>query len=188
MIALGAFRVSVGSRMEWSPMSPEQFLVRIQDPGLLRLLELGGPPLTRDARRMMLCIALQESGPQLEARYQNSPSSSPGPARSFWQFESGGGCAGVLTHRASKDLAHALCRECTVQPHAAAVWRAMEGHDILAAGFARLLLWTLPEPLPAMESDGWTQYMSAWRPGKPHRDAWSRNWPVATAATESAGV
>jgi hypothetical protein len=160
-------------------MTPEHFLKRIIDPGLTVIAEIGGPKPSHDARRMMLCIALQESGPSLNARYQNSPSSSPGPARGWWQFEQGGGVAGVLQHGASKTMAYEVCDRIDVVVQAAAVWRAIEGNDVLSCAFARLLLWTDPKALPTAEEPAWNYYLNLWRPGKPHRDAWTPNWHTA---------
>jgi hypothetical protein len=166
-------------------MSPDDFLSRIVDPGLEVLHGLGGPGLTDDARRMLVAIALQESGPGLAARYQSSPSASPGPARGWWQFERGGGVAGVLAHPRSKDLAAAVCAHFTVVPQDQAVWRALEGHDGLATSFARLLLWTDPAAMPTSEAVGWQCYLRQWRPGKPHPEVWPGNWRVASAAVGS---
>jgi hypothetical protein len=168
-------------------MTPERFVAEILTPGLARLAALGGPPITPLGNQMMLAIAFQESGPNLNARYQHSPAITPGPARGFWQFELGGGASGVLDHRASSTLARALCRECEVQPHPAAVWRALEGHDVLATGFARLLLWTDPRPLPVTRQDGWEYYLRNWRPGRPHPQNWAGNWTLAEA-TLATGV
>lgn len=161
-------------------MIPEDFLHAIIDPGLARLEALGGPKPADAARVMLLAIALQESGPGLEARYQHSPAEQPGPARGFWQFEQGGGVLGVLSHRATRDLALAICDDCGVVAHRAAVWRSLEGHDDLAVAFARLLLWSDPAPLPSTEQDGWAYYLRNWRPGKPHPARWPIHWETAT--------
>jgi hypothetical protein len=160
-------------------MYPEAFLGGIIDSGLAFLAGFGGPSVSDDARRLMLCIALQESGASLEARYQNSPSTSPGPARGWWQFEQGGGVAGVLQHNASKTLAAEACKRVTVVPQAAAVWRAIEGNDTLSCVFARLLLWTDPRALPTTQADAWDYYIRNWRPGKPHPETWPPNWKTA---------
>ena len=163
-------------------MTPEMFLTRVLDPGLAFLTSLGGPPPTAAARRFLVCIALQESGPKLDARYQGSPSTTPGAARGFFQFEQLGGVAGVLSHNASKALAASVCANLEVVASSAAVWRAIEGNDLLACAFARLLVWTDPQALPTTENTGWDCYMRVWRPGKPHRDAWTPNWATASQA------
>jgi hypothetical protein len=55
-----------------------------------------------------------------------------------------------------------------------AVWAALERDDVLAAAFARLLLWTDACPLPALGdwAGGWDYYLRTWRPGKPKPDKW----------------
>jgi len=169
-------------------MPPDLFLNTILDPGLVALFQNGGPAITDAARRFLLAIAMQESGPKLEARYQNSPSASAGPAHGWWQFEQDGGVAGVWTHPASSALALTGCTVCTVAPNEAAVWRALEGHDLLSPWFARLLVWTDPDPLPQTQSDGWTQYMRLWRPGIPHEHAWPANWAAASDAVRNTAV
>nr|WP_255469077.1 hypothetical protein [Achromobacter sp. UMC46] len=122
---------------------------------------------TLEARVMLLAIGLQES--RFVHRRQIS-----GPARGFWQFERGGGVRGVLTHPASRVHAYRLCGGRAVDPVAAAVYPALEQDDVLAAGFARLLLWTDANRLPAIGDvqGGWNLYARTWRPGKPHPQTW----------------
>jgi len=129
---------------------------------------------TPEAWAMLIAIALQESN--LEHRRQIK-----GPARGFWQFEKSGGVSGVLGHRSTKELAHSVCVALSVTPDADSVYTAIEYNDHLACAFARLLLWTLPRPLPAYKDSGpaWMQYIDAWRPGKPHPDGWVRRWETA---------
>ena len=168
-------------------MSPEKFLAQVLDPGLKYLASLGGPKPSDEARVFLLAVAGQESG--WGARYQSAPSSTPGPARGFWQFEQGGGVAGVLTHSSSDDLAATLCDSLTVVPDQAAAWRALEGNDRLAAGFARLLLLTDPYPIPTDQAEAWDCYANRlWRPGAPHPDAWPGNWQAAEEAVASANA
>src|SRR5690554_2126098 len=87
-----------------------------------------------EARVMLHAIALQES------RYANRRQIR-GPARGLWQFEQGGGVAGVLRHRSSADLARHVCSKRRVDAAAKAVYSRLEYDDIIAAAFARLLLW-----------------------------------------------
>lgn len=124
------------------------------------------------AKVQMLAIGLQES--RFTSRYQilNTPGVK-GPARGFWQFESGGGVKGVLTHKASKDLALEICKKRGVDPVQRTVWLALENDDILAACFARLLLWTDPKAIPVDNAQaGWDLYQRVWRPGQPHPQTW----------------
>lgn len=127
---------------------------------------------SRGASAMLLAIGLQES--VFAERRQR-----PGPARGFWQFEGGGGIHGVLTHRATRAIiGEALTDLCyPAAPHRrtrAALLVAVEHNDVLAAVFARLLLWTLPDPVPAPDQAdaAWAQYLAAWNPGQPHPDTW----------------
>ena len=117
------------------------------------------------ARVMMLAIGLQESHFQYRRQIN-------GPARGFWQFESGGGVKGVMTHPSSINLAQAVCKARGVPFERQAVYDALENDDLLAACFARLLLWTDPKAMPDNADDGWSLYTRVWRPGKPHPKTW----------------
>lgn len=126
---------------------------------------------------MLLAIALQESG--LAWRKQHPR----GPARGLWQFERTGGVAGVLRHRASRHIVHAFVEEMLYDPDEDALYKGITHNDVLAAGLARCLLWTLPRALPRLddESESWAQYSAAWRPGKPHYETWPENHARARA-------
>ena len=103
-----------------------------------------------------------------------------GPARGLWQFEKGGGVRGVLLHRATAKLAMEVCDALGVDPTPDAVWSALETDDVLAAAFARLLIYTDPFPLPTTQAAAWTMYADRlWRPGKPHPEKWQANWTAA---------
>lgn len=128
------------------------------------------------AQVMLLAIGLQESRLQFRRQMGN------GPARGLWQFEKGGGVRGVLRHPATEKLAAAICLELGVVAQEWAVWHALETDDILAAVFARLLLWTDPDPLPTTAAAGWDLYARTWRPGKPHPERWPDNYQQAQAA------
>jgi hypothetical protein len=126
------------------------------------------------ARVMLLAAGLQES--RLKYRFQKT--SDPyvkGPARGLWQHERGGGVAGVMGNRATREYAEAVCKLRGVPYDSTLVWTKLEFDDILAAVFARLLMFADPKPLPAVDAshdDAWACYMRCWRPGKPHRDTW----------------
>jgi hypothetical protein len=128
---------------------------------------------TPQARLLMLAAGFQESG--FRHRRQMG-----GPAKSFFQFEPIG-CSGVLTHHTTQELAAGLCITMGVQSYSDAVYDAIEYHDCLAAGFARLLFWRLPDPLPEIDDqDGmWLYYRRAWAPGKPHPDRWPDSYRKA---------
>lgn len=157
-------------------MTPDLFLRTSIEPALSLL-----PPLmeTDEARAMLIAIALQES--KLAHRQQVG-----GPARGYLQFELAG-LEGVLTHEKTWAQARAVALALDVTPTAPGVYLAIEYHDVLACVFGRLLLWTLPRPLPARtdEVEGWQQYLALWRPGKPRRETWASNyldaWQTVTA-------
>lgn len=130
------------------------------------------------ANVLLLAIGLQES--RFEHRQQVG-----GPARSFWQFEKGGGVAGVLTHPASAKHAHAVCILRGIAPTRESVYAAMLEDDLLGCAFARLLLYTDAAELPAPGDAraGWDYYLRNWRPGKPHPDTWGRLYRQAMEAT-----
>lgn len=148
---------------------------------------LGGKFDTRIAMQMLLAIGYQESG--FVHRKQVK-----GPAVGFWQFEKGGGIFGVITHRASKGLAlllfdefklgnsKKLARSIVMDKLYTAFQK--EEFDVLAACYARLLLWTHPKALPTDKEEAWDYYLAVWRPGKPHRNRWDENWKKAIEQIE----
>lgn len=141
-------------------------------------LSLLPPEMTSPAAKaMMLAIALQES--KLEHRRQIG-----GPARGFWQFEKGG-TLGVLNHDKSRTLAlQSLALLGYKGVFAEEVHPPLENNDVLAAIFARLLLWTLPRPLPVrrLPDSAYLYYLATWRPGRPHPRTWEENWMTAWEA------
>lgn len=132
---------------------------------------------TQRARVMLVAIGLQESN--FAHRVQVLDGGGRGPARGFWQFEKAGGVRGVLEHAASAHWARAVCVERKVMTDRHSVWEQLEHDDVLAAAFARLLLWTDPDALPEDERGGWHYYLRNWRPGKPHADRWPACWSQA---------
>mgnify|MGYP006921434758 FL=1 len=148
----------------------------ILDPALKLLPGMDSPK----ARMMLLAIGLQES--RFEHRRQIG-----GPARGFWQFESGGGVRGVLQHKASIYDAVKVCHQRGVGSSTKEVYERLEHDDILACCFARLLLLTDPKPLPVIgDTDGsWEYYLRNWRPGKPHRHTWDDLYGKAFALMEA---
>lgn len=159
-------------------MTPQRLLTTGIIPALTELAARGIED-TPAARRFLLAIALQESA-LAHRRQVVTGGEENGPAVSFWQFEKGGGCKGVLSHHAVKAHAEALCLAYNVQATPGGLWEAMRFNDVVAAGMARLLVYTLPSALPKSAAEGWAQYLAAWRPGKPHPDRWARNWGIAT--------
>lgn len=128
-----------------------------------------------EARVMLLAIGMQES--RLEHRRQLGN----GPARGLWQFERGtkasrGGVWGVFLHDASRYWLDKLCAARGVAFHPEHIYPALERDDVLAAGLARLLLFTDPARLPAVRDvdAAWALYARTWRPGKPHPETWPK--------------
>ena len=131
------------------------------------LLLLPAKMTSPQAEVLLLAIGLQES--RFKHRRQIG-----GPARGWWQFERGGGVAGVLRHPASREHAVRVCDARGVAPVPEQIYQRLEHDDVLAAAFARLLLYTDPARLPAVGevNASWDLYMRTWRPGRPHRHTW----------------
>jgi hypothetical protein len=161
-------------------MTPQRLLKTGIIPALADL-EQQGIPDSVDARRFLLAIAMQESG-LAHRRQVSTGGGEGGPGASFWQFEQGGGCKGVLTHKSVAARMVRACDDNNVFSTPQGLWEAMRYNDIVAATAARLLIYTLPSGLPKTAEDGWRQYIAAWRPGKPHEDTWGINWGLATVA------
>lgn len=166
----------MGARMSQLPLpiTPEA----LNDKVLTEAFAILPKAMGSDAARVMLtAIALQESG--LAHRRQVG-----GPARGLFQFEQGGGVKGVMTHPASAPWALQLCNARLAPFDLGKVYAALELDDVLAAGFARLLLWTDSAPLPANDDPhaGWALYQRVWRPGKPHPETWPKYYAQAVAA------
>lgn len=154
-------------------MTPSQALHCIVSPALALLPKRMDSP---EAELMLLAIALQES--RLVNRRQIG-----GPARGFWQFERGGGVRGTLMHASSDDFARQLCADLCITADVDAIYSAIENCDLLACGFARLLLFTDAAPLPRIgdAAGAWNYYVRNWRPGKPHPETWPDMYARALA-------
>ncbi|WP_325438064.1 hypothetical protein [Pseudomonas nitroreducens] len=147
------------------------------------LLLLPAKMETPQAVVMLLAITRQEDREQRRRQWPT------GPARSLWQAEQGGGMiTGLLNYRVQsvRDLATGLCVVRGVVPAVPEVWMAIEHDDILAAGLARLLLFTDPARLPALgdEAGAWDLYLRTWRPGKPRPKEWPENYAAALEAIQ----
>jgi len=160
-------------------MTPKDLLVNAVDPAHALLNTLCGIKPTQAARVMSMAIAGQESA--WKHRKQIG-----GPARSFWQFEKGGGVAGVLSHPASKSKIAAVCAELEIPCDVSTVYEAMAWNDILGACMARLLLFTDPAALPEVGKveESWSYYLRTWRPGLPHPDVWPTRYNISRALIE----
>lgn len=147
---------------------------------------------TPDARLALYAISKQETpnGDRRQLIKVDGKLVPQGPAKGLWQFERGGGCLGVVNHRASRELMQQFCKARDVEFTSAALWNAIEFDDVLAAAAARLLLYTDPRPLPARgDVEGlWKVYTSVWRPGalarqpKELRAKWDKSYNQALTA------
>jgi hypothetical protein len=132
---------------------------------------------TPEAEVMLLAIGLQESKFQTRQQYG-------GPARSFWQMEKGGGVRGVLSNADTFTYARMVCAHRAVMPTVESVFARLLDDDLLGCGFARLILWADPDPLPTLgdADSAWLCYLKNWRPGRPHPADWPANYASAIAA------
>jgi hypothetical protein len=156
-------------------LTPAQRCASIIEYAINPAMALLPPKMTSDkATVMLLAIGLQES--RLTHRSQIG-----GPAKSFLQFESGGGVKGVMTHPSSIAPAQSLCQSLAVPFERPAIFQAMEFNDVLAFGLGRLLLYTDPKALPEIgdAQAAWGLYQRVWRPGKPHRQTWDDLYNIA---------
>lgn len=123
-----------------------------------------------EAAPMLVAIGWQES--RFAARLQVG-----GPARGFWMFETGGvrAAIGPAANRTAFDAAAIRLGYPRSLP-VNAIHSAIAHHDVLAAVLARLLLWNVPDALPARGAydASWAQYLRAWNPGRPRRATWQQ--------------
>jgi hypothetical protein len=154
--------------------NPEVIMYSLVDPTLQWMHDLLAIPYNNAARVIVHCIAGQETN--WAARLQVG-----GPARSWYQFEKGGGVHGVLTHPASKDKIKTVCDALLINCDEDTVYEAMAWNGFLATAMARLLLYTDPAPLPnvGLVEQAWEYYERNWRPGAPHPEVWPDHYAVS---------
>ena len=167
-------------------MTPELLLKT----AIIPALSLLDPKLdTPAARALLICIALQETG--LRARRQMLEArdhwweSKPGKGHGFWQFERDGATRGVMVRHAAASAIVLPVIDALLYPRDPyAVHEALIHNDVLACVLARALLYSTPDAMPRPnEADkGWAIYLKAWRPGKPHSEAWPENYRIAWEA------
>lgn len=134
------------------------------------LAEMGASFNSPAATKLLGVIAQQESNLLHREQYP------VGPAHGLWQFERGGGIAGVYTHRLTRPILREWCIELIVPFSIDAIYEAIVLNDHLACVCARLLLYTDPFPLPVDTTGAWEYYLRTWRPGKPRQSEWQGNW------------
>jgi hypothetical protein len=155
------------------PDAHERFMALVTA-GLEWLAQVTGIPVSDEARVIMMAIAGQEGDWQYRRQIG-------GPAHSFWQFEEGGGVAGVLSHPASSAHIQKVCDLIYVSCDTGTVYTAMEWNDRLAVAMARLLLFTDAAALPKVGdvNGSWQVYQRNWRPGAPHPETWPDKYAIA---------
>lgn len=154
------------------------------EPALAWLASSGHNPSanSRDARRLLLAIALRES----DCRHRMQIGADGRPlsmlARGYWQFERDGGVAEICEHprlswcrAAIQALGYPIRRD--------ELHRAIGYDQTLACVMARGLLWVDPSPLPRGVEEAYNYYIRRWRPGKPRPEKWPANWAKADALT-----
>lgn len=164
-------------------MTAQPYIVGLVLPTALALL----PPVMTSPEAMALLVAIgrQESGFRYRRQVAGRSSSGEtvfGPARGWWQFEMGG-VEAVLEHRDIRDHAARTLDRMGYSDDAREAHLALEHNDVLAAVFARLLLWADPRALPGADdpTQGWLIYLSTWRPGKAKPHTWSSHFDNAWA-------
>lgn len=158
-------------------MTPERLLSNSIAPALAYLRAYNILD-TVAARRMLLAIAMQESGLAHRRQVSNDGSES-GPAVGWWQCEVKGAGYWLLRHPKAGPILKKACLDFNVDPTPQGIWEAIRYQDVLAAIVARLNLWVLPTAMPEIQEIGWQSYINAWRPGKPRAEPWSTNWSAA---------
>lgn len=171
-------------------MNPGLFFPFYVVPGLDLLVDVTEGRIKRSPEADVLVMAI--AGQEGDWRHRRQVG---GPARSFWQFEQGGGVAGVMTHSATKAFAAKLFQRLDigepslgafVQPSTKTVYEAMAWNDLLAVGMTRLNLWWASPPLPAVGDvqGAWSYYLNVWQPGAPHPEVWPEKYAKALAAVK----
>lgn len=114
----------------------------------------------------LLTFTLQEDPEQRRRQWPT------GPARGLWQFELGSsttraGVWGIYLHAASREPLRAIAAARGVAFEAGAIYDRLQHDDVLAAGCARLLMFTDPHKLPERGDveAAWQFYLRTWRPG-----------------------
>jgi hypothetical protein len=125
---------------------------------------------------LMTAIGFQES------RFLYRRQIGGGPARGFWQFEKGG-VEAVLKHSVGDIARDVMYNMSMFGTDADYIMQAIEYNDVLAAVFARLLLFTNKKIIPtfceANKEALWKYYLETWRPGKPRPETWDKSIEIA---------
>lgn len=136
------------------------------------------PPALKStgATAFVLAAGLQES------QFYHRRQMGGGPARSLWQFERGG-LRGVMEHRKSQPMMLSVLSALRIPLTVDDCFAAIEFNDTLGFAAARLLIYTIPRPIPTRNdpNEGWSQYsgVHGWFPGDPKRATWDGNFERA---------
>lgn len=157
-------------------MDVRNFLLDVADPALAWLAVHAGTKSDDRARILVLTIAGQESN--WAARRQTPVAY----ARSYWQFELGGGVSGLF--QVTPTQLKKVCASLDIPYDRNVVFEAMAWNDRLAGSMARLLLYSDPRPLPVVgDVEGaYHYYDDIWRPGSKRPNEWAGNYAKARAA------
>lgn len=163
--------------------TPKRLLDRAIVPALNYLSTIA--PIQVDAKALILVVAIAGQESDWRARRQIG-----GPARSYWQFEKGGGVAGLFGFPRARDWLSITCMNLDIFYDPTTVFEAMAWNDTLAATMARLLLWTDPRALPEVgqEQAAWHYYLDNWRPGLPHLETWPGRYKTAMETVTAQGT
>jgi hypothetical protein len=156
-------------------MSPTAFLSRVLDPSLDLASSLIGIAMNEEARVLLMAIAGQES-----SWMTRTQEGAPTLGRSYWQFETNG-CSALATNPVSAPKLVMLVEGLDIPKVLPTIHEAVAWNDTLAAGMARLLLFTDPAPLPIIgdHENSWEMYLRNWRPGKPRPENWPHIYDIA---------
>lgn len=165
-------------------MSPDRFAASILLPNLADLEAEVGIPINFGAAQFLLTVALHES--DCARRYQRSRLLPAGRARGWWNFNRSSELRFVMHSARSRAKARTWTEHCDVDWDEHAIWRALEGHDALAVGFARLLLLTDIFPLPETSGEAWHCYaVRLWRTNRGRQRLWPQHWTLAGHVLQS---
>ncbi len=158
-------------------MSPRLFLLRVIEPGLALLPTY---MVCNQSRVALMAIAGQESN--WAARQQVG-----GPAVGYWQFEESGITEVIAKQGHLVQVVLGTLDIPILDLPVPAAHAAIQYNDPLACAFARLLLWSDPEPLPAIGDTAtcWQYYERLWRPGKPDVTRWAPAYAMAVSTVAS---
>ena len=119
----------------------------------------------------------------IESGWQTRVQVPGGAARSYWQLEQYGAILDVMNDPTASPVVTAFCDAWDIPTDGTTLFDAVAYLDPLAYLIARLALWQVVAPLPAIgDSTGaYNYYLNVWRPGTPRPDAWPEIYYQAVA-------